>query len=60
MRKYLLRRAVFGLSTLVGVSLIIFVVLRILPGDPLVAMFGLEGFAKLAPAIAPASCRTSA
>jgi peptide/nickel transport system permease protein len=49
-RKYLLRRAVFGLSTLVGVSLIIFVVLRILPGDPLVAMFGLEGFAKLAPA----------
>src|SRR5437763_1941108 len=49
MRKYLLRRAVFGVSTLVGVSLIIFVVLRILPGDPLVAMFGLEGFAKLAP-----------
>jgi peptide/nickel transport system permease protein len=49
-RKYLLRRAIFGLSTLVGVSLIIFVVLRILPGDPLVAMFGLEGFAKLAPA----------
>jgi len=47
--KYLLRRALFGLSTLVGVSLIIFVVLRILPGDPLVAMFGLEGFAKLAP-----------
>jgi len=26
------------------------VVLRILPGDPLVAMFGIEGFAKLAPA----------
>ncbi len=49
MNKYLLRRALFGLSTLVGVSLIIFVVLRILPGDPLVAMFGLEGFAKLAP-----------
>jgi peptide/nickel transport system permease protein len=48
-RKYLLRRAMFGLSTLVGVSVIIFVVLRILPGDPLVAMFGLEGFAKLAP-----------
>jgi peptide/nickel transport system permease protein len=48
-RKYLLRRAIFGLSTLVGVSLIIFVVLRILPGDPLVAMFGLEGFAKLTP-----------
>jgi len=49
-RKYLLRRALFGLSTLLGVSLIVFVVLRILPGDPLVAMFGIEGFAKLAPA----------
>ncbi|MGH7333015.1 MAG: ABC transporter permease [Candidatus Rokuibacteriota bacterium] len=49
MRKYLFRRAMFGLSTLVGVSVIIFVVLRILPGDPLVAMFGLEGFAKLSP-----------
>jgi peptide/nickel transport system permease protein len=49
-RQYLLRRVIFGVSTLIGVSLIIFVVLRILPGDPLVAMFGLEGFAKLAPA----------
>ncbi len=50
MRKYLLRRAVFGALTLFGVSLIIFVVMRILPGDPLVAMFGMEGFAKLTPA----------
>ena len=49
MHKYILRRALFGLMTLLGVSLIIFVVLRILPGDPLVAMFGMEGFAKLAP-----------
>jgi peptide/nickel transport system permease protein len=50
MRTYLLRRLMVGVSTLVGVSVIVFVVLRILPGDPLVAMFGLEGFAKLAPA----------
>jgi len=49
-RQYLLRRAAFGVVTLVGVSLIIFVVLRILPGDPLVAMFGMEGFSKLPPA----------
>src|SRR5262245_45273155 len=49
MQKYLLRRALFGLGTLIGVSLIVFVVLRILPGDPLVAMFGMEGFAKLTP-----------
>jgi peptide/nickel transport system permease protein len=47
--KYLIRRVAFGCTTLIGVSLIIFVVLRILPGDPLVAMFGMEGFAKLNP-----------
>lgn len=50
MQKYLLRRAAFALTTLIGVSLIIFVVLRILPGDPLVAILGAEGHAKLAPA----------
>ena len=50
MRKYLLRRALFALGTLVGVSLIIFVVLRILPGDPLVAILGVEGHAKMDPA----------
>jgi peptide/nickel transport system permease protein len=49
-QKYLLRRAFFALGTLVGVSLIIFVVLRILPGDPLVAILGVEGHAKMAPA----------
>src|SRR5215470_9224288 len=50
MRKYLARRALFALGTLFGVSLIIFVVLRILPGDPLVAILGVEGYARLAPA----------
>jgi len=38
---------VFALGTLIGVSLIIFIVLRILPGDPLVAILGMEGYAKL-------------
>ena len=50
MQKYLLRRALFALGTLIGVSLIIFVVLRILPGDPLVAILGVEGHAKMTPA----------
>ena len=50
MQKYLLRRALFALGTLIGVSLIIFVVLRVLPGDPLVAILGVEGHAKMAPA----------
>ena len=49
MQKYLLRRALFALGTLLGVSLIIFVILRILPGDPLVAIMGFEGHAKLTP-----------
>ena len=47
MQKYLLRRAAFAVGTLFGVSVIIFVVLRVLPGDPLVAILGFEGHAKL-------------
>src|SRR5262245_26828692 len=47
MRKYLARRALFALGTVFGVSLISFVVLRILPGDPLVAILGVEGHAKM-------------
>src|SRR5262249_24338130 len=50
MRKYLARRALFALGTVFGVSLIIFVVLRILPGDPLVAILGVEGHARMTPA----------
>ncbi len=50
MQKYLLRRGLFALGTVIGVSLIVFVVLRILPGDPLVALLGVEGHAKMAPA----------
>jgi peptide/nickel transport system permease protein len=36
--------------TLLGVSICIFVVLRILPGDPLVAILGVEGHARMTPA----------
>ena len=50
MQKYLLRRGLFALSTVIGVSLIVFVVLRILPGDPLVALLGVEGHSKMTPA----------
>jgi len=49
-QKYLLRRVSFGLGTVIGVSLIVFVVLRILPGDPLVALLGVEGHSKMTPA----------
>ncbi len=47
MHKYILRRCGFGLVTIFGVSVIVFVIMRILPGDPLVAVFGYEGFTKL-------------
>src|SRR5215467_1985608 len=43
MHKYLARRALFALGTIFGV-------LRILPGDPLVAILGVEGHAKMTPA----------
>ena len=49
MYEYILRRFGFGLMTMIGVSMIIFVVMRVLPGDPLVAIFGMEGFTKLTP-----------
>ena len=44
---YLVRRLGFGALTVIGVSIVVFMVLRVLPGDPLVAIFGPEGFTKL-------------
>ena len=47
MYSYIARRLAFGALTVVGVSITVFVVMRILPGDPLVAIFGPEGMTKL-------------
>ena len=47
MFSYIVRRLAFGALTIVGVSIVVFVVMRVLPGDPLVAIFGTEGFTKL-------------
>ena len=47
MYSYIARRLAFGMLTVVGVSIMVFVVMRILPGDPLVAIFGPEGMSKL-------------
>jgi peptide/nickel transport system permease protein len=47
MYSYIARRLVFGAITVVGVSIIVFVIMRVLPGDPLVAIFGPEGYTKL-------------
>jgi peptide/nickel transport system permease protein len=50
MQKYLIRRVLFAVVTLLGVSISIFVILRVLPGDPLVAILGAEGHARMMPA----------
>jgi len=47
MYTYIIRRLIFGMITIIAVSILVFVVLRVLPGDPLVAIFGADGFAKL-------------
>ena len=47
MYSYIARRLAFGVVTVFGVSVVIFVVMRVLPGDPLVALFGPEGLQKL-------------
>jgi peptide/nickel transport system permease protein len=47
MYSYIARRLAFGALTVIGVSITVFVIMRILPGDPLVAIFGPEGFTKL-------------
>src|ERR1700693_1713167 len=50
MYQYIVRRLAFGALTAIGVSMVVFGVLRVLPGDPLVAIFGPEGFTKLSAA----------
>jgi peptide/nickel transport system permease protein len=50
MQKYLIRRVLFAVVTLLGVSISIFVIMRVLPGDPLVAILGVEGHARMMPA----------
>ena len=51
MYSYIVRRLAFGAVTILGVSIVVFFVLRVLPGDPLVAIFGPEGFTKLTPEV---------
>ena len=49
MRRYLARRLLLVIPTVLGVTMIIFIAMRLLPGDPLVAMFGLEGARRMTP-----------
>ncbi len=47
MYTYIARRLAFGVVTVFGVSVVIFVVMRVMPGDPLLALLGPEGLQKL-------------
>ena len=42
MYSYIMRRLAFGAVTVVGVSIVVFVVMRVLPGDPLIAHLGAD------------------
>ena len=47
MRTYIAKRLLLAIPTIFGVTVVIFVIMRILPGDPLAAVFGMEGLRRL-------------
>ena len=47
MKKYIGRRLLLAVPTVFGVTVIIFLVMRVLPGDPVAIVFGMEGFQNL-------------
>ncbi|MDP3061713.1 MAG: ABC transporter permease [Chloroflexota bacterium] len=49
MQRYLARRLSLAIPTVLGVTIIIFIAMRLLPGDPLVAIFGMEGARRITP-----------
>ena len=47
MYAYVIRRLGFGALTVLGVSVLVFFIMRVMPGDPLTAIFGPDGMTKL-------------
>ena len=47
MSEYIVRRLMYALPTLLGITLLIFFILRVLPGDPLVILYGEGGASSL-------------
>ena len=47
MYSYIVRRIAFGAMTIFGVSVLVFLIMRVMPGDPLTAIFGPDGLTKL-------------
>ena len=50
MYQYILRRLLYAIPTLLGITMLIFLVLRILPGDPLSILYGEGGVGGLSDA----------
>ena len=50
MYQYILQRLLYAIPTLLGITMLIFFVLRILPGDPLVVLYGEGGVGSLSDA----------
>jgi peptide/nickel transport system permease protein len=44
MNLYLLRRLLVSIPTIIGITILIFLVMRVLPGDPVSVVFGQESF----------------
>ena len=51
MQKYIARRLLLAIPTLIGVTVMIFVVMRVIPGDPVSVVFGMEGFTAISPEV---------
>lgn len=49
MSRYLVTRLLLAIPTIIAVTVLIFLAMHVLPGDPLVALTSLQGFAKLDP-----------
>ena len=47
MRRYFTTRLLLAIPTIIAITILVFVAMRVLPGDPLVAMFGFESYTKL-------------
>ncbi len=50
MNNYLLRRFIVTIPTIIGITMLIFLVMRILPGDPVSVVFGQESFVTMSAA----------
>jgi len=50
MNNYLLRRLIVTIPTIIGITMLIFLVMRILPGDPVSVVFGQESFVTMSAA----------